>query len=178
MMKTFKVIKTKIELASYWIKFWWLEFQFEQEVKSNINMNTAFDSVKSVEQDVDQKLANGVYNLKHAARQAAKTNNKTLDSLLSQVDDMFDLARQETAEETRARKIKESIFIFKGSDIKTDKDKDKMVDKRIEMYYDLQTKRQQRQLLSSIRKAKMAGDKELHAQLLEEYNGKYGRKNS
>lgn len=178
MMKWLLYLKTKIELASYWIYVWWLEIQFEQEVKSNINFNTTFDPIHAVEADVERKMDNGIAIMKHAARKAAETGNVSLDEALRQVDDMFGLAREETEEARKVREIRESIYVFKGKDVKSEEDQKKMVDKRIEMYYDLQNKKLQRQLSSAIRKAKQTGNEELHSKLLEEWNVKYGRKNS
>ncbi len=178
MTKLLLKLKTKIELASYWINIWWLELQFEQEVKSNINFNTTFDPVNAVEADVERKIDNGIAIMKHAARKAAQSGNQTLDQALRQVDDMFGLAREETEEQRKVREIRESIYVFKGQDVKTEEDQKKMLDKRIEMYYDLQNKKLQRQLSSAIRKAKQEGNEELHNKLLEEWNGKYSRKNS
>jgi hypothetical protein len=157
---------------------WWLELQFEQEVKSNIRFNTAYDPIHIVEADVERKMDNGIAVMKHAARKAAETGNVSLDEALRKVDDMFGLAREETEEQRKVREIRESIYIYKGQDVKNDEDQKKMIDKRIQMYEDLQNKKQQRQLSSAIRKAKQEGNEELHTQLLEEYNVKYGRKNS
>jgi hypothetical protein len=123
-------------------------------------------------------MDNGIAVMKHAARKAAETGNVSLDEALRKVDDMFGLAREETEEQRKVREIRESIYIYKGQDVKNDEDQKKMIDKRIQMYEDLQNKKQQRQLSSAIRKAKQEGNEELHTQLLEEYNVKYGRKNS
>ncbi len=177
-MKLLKVLKTKIELASYWIYVWWLEIQFEQEVKSNINFNTAFDSVHAVEADVERKMDNGIAIMKHAARKVAETGNVSLDQALRQVDDMFGLAREESDEQRKVRQIRESIYVYKGQDVKDEEDQKKMIDKRIQMYHDLQNKKLQRQLSSAIRKAKQEGNEELHTQLLQEWNNKYGKKNA
>lgn len=175
-MKLLQALKTQIDLLSYWIYVWWLEIQFDQEVNSNINMNTAYDPIRIVEEDVEKKVFNGIAVMKHAARKAAESGNITLDEALRQVDNMFGLAREETEESRKVREIKESIYVFKGQDIKTDDDQKKMIDKRIKMYEDLQNKKVQRQLSSAIRKAKQEGNTELHSQLLEEWNNKYGQK--
>lgn len=122
-------------------------------------------------------MENGIAVMKFAARRAAETGNIGLDAALRQVDNMFGLANEETEEQKKVRELRESMYVFKGKDLKTEEDKEKMLDKRIQMYYDLQNKREQRKLSSAIRRAKQANDQELYDKLLEEWNGKY-RKNS
>ncbi len=88
---------------------------------------------------------------------------------------MLELARNETAGQIVDRKAKEAFFVYKGSDIKTDKDKEDMINTRINHYTVLQNKVLERQLLKDIRTAYKAGDKETHRKLLNEWKDKYGK---
>lgn len=60
-------------------------------------------------------------------------------------------------------------------DIKTDTDKAKMIDKRINDMYELQVHRERRELVKSITIARRAGEVKKLEELKQEYIRKYGR---
>lgn len=154
------------------IKLWWLLKSFNNEASSNINRS--FSANETVEEQSQQKLYNGVVAMKKAIKKLTKGSN--FDSTLQYVDDrMIDLAKDETALEISNRKAKEAFFIAKGSDIKSEEDKIKMIDTRIIHYTGLQNKVVERELLKEIRAAYKANDKELHRKLLNEWKDKYGK---
>jgi len=150
--------------------------EFNKEVDSNIEIKLDFDSVKTLEQDREQKYHNGISLMKYNIKNTAKSDTALeYDRILKQTDDMFTLAKEESAEQIKLRELKESIYVYKGSDIKSDQDHEKMLDKRIKMYQDLHSKKLERQLMRDIRKAKKENSLELYEKLLGEYKIKYGK---
>lgn len=151
------------------IRMWWEFRKLDRELTPAFSLSPDHTPL---ELDQEQKIANGVANLKEAARKVVATQG--YDGLKKV--DLLEIAKVENAKQAKDRELKESIYVYSGADVKDDADKAKMVDKRINMYYDLQNKKEQRKLVSSIRQAGKAGDKVTQDNLIKEYHEKYGKK--
>lgn len=99
------------------------------------------------------------------------------DNILKGVENMMDFAsRAEDSPEARFAQVIRAMKVKKGNrDIVTHTDQAKMVQDRIGDYKDLQDHVVKRTLMRQIRKARQADDKQLLAQLEQEWKEKYGR---
>lgn len=154
------------------IKDWWTFRNLDKEVDNAFDTwsNTPIDYLQD---DKEQKYYAGMLNLKQEIKRRAKDGN--LEEVLRQAEDkILELARKESKQETEARKLRESVYIRQGQDIKTEKDKEDMIDTRIAHYYELQTVNQKRKLIRECRKAYKEGNIELHLKLKRELEKYYG----
>lgn len=150
--------------------------ELNKEVDENIDLWFTPHRVEMRQDQLQQKYQTGLVNLKDEVRKRAKEGS--LDSILEKIGDkMLELARRETPDQKAFRKVKESLYIFQGADVKTEEDKTKMVDARINHYHQLQKDKEGRELLRQARQAYREGKVELHQQLMKEWNEQHARTN-
>lgn len=164
------IIKLKI-----WWTIWLLERKFKKEVDSNINLWFNSPSVHFIQDDTQQKYFQGMVNFKKEVKKRAK-DGPLEAALKSAGDRLLELACIETEEQRQFRKLKESLFIRKGADIKTEKDKEDMINERIRHYTILHKQKQIRSLNQEVRKAYKAGDVAKYEQLKKELDSLYGQR--
>lgn len=154
------------------IKDWWTFRNLDKEVDNAVD-TWPNEHVVYSQDDRDQKYHAGMLNLKQEIKRRAKDGN--LEKVLRQAEDkILELARKESKQETEARKLRESVYIRQGQDIKTEKDKEDMINNRITHYYALQNANQKRKLIRECRKAYKEGNIELHLKLKRELEKYYG----
>lgn len=147
--------------------------EFDKEVESEISyyMPARHNVVMNQQQ---RQMQEGLAQLKSAINKAVvgRTADE-YDKVLGNIDDLMSLAQDESQEQKVLRKIKQNMYVFKGKDIKTRKDKKKMVETRINHYHELHGHIERRNLMRQIRAANNAGDTELAQKLEEEFHGRY-----
>lgn len=159
------------------IKDWWtyrhLAKAFDKEVDENTDLWFNRSIPELLHEERLEKYHQGLLYVKEEIKK--KANGDFHSYLTSVGDKVLELARHETPEQEADRKLKESIYIYNGQDVKTSEDTKKMVDKRIEHYYKLQRTTEARAKLRECRKAFKEGNLELHAKLKKEIEDTYGR---
>jgi hypothetical protein len=170
------------------IKDWWtfrsLTKDLKKEVDQNINVWYNSDRVEDSlhEHEVQKKYYNGLTLMK--ARLKDKAANSPVEEILTQYkgsedfytqEDLLALAKDSTEFAEELTKLRASIVIYEGSDIKSDEDKEKMINDRINHYLDLQKHKLERELLRKARQAYKQGNLELHNSLMNEWSKKYGK---
>lgn len=145
------------------IKDWWtfrsLNKDFDKEVDENVKLwyDSSLTSEVQTDQDVQQKYFNGLSLLKSKARKLNLTEDL----------DILPLAHSENQNKQDISDNLNRMFVYNGADVKTEADKTKMIEKRMQQYYKLQKNKEIRELTRKIRKLKKEG-KDLEAQKLEE----------
>lgn len=86
--------------------------------------------------------------------------------------DLLDLAKSEKNDTVELMK---GVIVASKQDVKTEDDKVKMIDKRINHYYELQKYNEEKALIREIKKAKKIGDISTHDKLMNEWREKYER---
>lgn len=160
------------------LKIWWtlrlLERQFNKEVDSSINLWFNNTSVHYFHDDTQQKYFQGLLNLKKEVKKRARDGS--LEAALKNAGDkLLDLAVVETEEQKKLRQLKEALLVRKGQDIKSEHDKEAMINERIKHYTVLQKQKQIRELNQAVRKAYRAGDVKKYEQLKKELENMYGK---
>jgi len=143
----------------------------EKELDSilRIDYNSFTTSVSEEEAETQRKYYNGLTLLKRRVRSMAVDGN--LGQAMSGLDDLIPLAASEEADDMRA--AMKSVVVAKGQDIKTEEDKTRMIDTRINHYTTLHAQKLKRELSAKIRKAKYENKAE-HERLMKEWNKLYG----
>lgn len=145
--------------------------RLEQEL--NKYLNSIGGSEFEVVQDANQyKLAQAVAKIKRAVNERVKTQGD-YHKVLSDVSDLA-LLSNSSYEISKVKAILYRMHVKKGLDIANEKDKEQMIESRINDYYELQRYNEERALLKAIKKAKKDNNKELQQQLTEEWKHKYG----
>ena len=170
MMKLLKVLKQKFNNLIVGLSVRKLSKELRIEVDSNIDRYTSADGISVLEQETQHKYANGMGNMKRQLRSRLASGAN-----IGKDEDILELARIESQKDLSLRQLRES-YIVGIRDDKFEEQRDKIIDKRIGMYYDLQKKREQRDLGTAIRAAKASNDVELHKQLVTEWKNKYGKR--
>lgn len=141
------------------------------------------DSIQIVQDETQRKYAQGMAYLKESVLEQTK-DGTSLHEVLSRYQgkegfylnpDLLSLARRENDSEKMLRETRTSIVAGYGADIKSEEDKKKMIDKRIQIMYNLQKDKLKRDLLKQIRAAKNDNDDKLVSQLEREFYEKYAR---
>jgi hypothetical protein len=169
-MKLLRVLKQKFNNLIIGLSVRKLSKDLRKEIDSNIDMYTSADAVSILEQETQHKYANGMGNMKRQLRSRLASGAN-----IGNGEDILELARIESDKELSLRQLRES-YIVGTKDDKFAEQREKIIDKRIAMYYDLQKKREQRDLGTAIRSAKSSNNTELHKQLVEEWKNKYGKR--
>ena len=148
----------------------------------SFNFNDIFNSVDPIYQfqnENDRLYAEGLASLKRKVNSMVKTGSKEeYHEVLSEINNLVALAREETPHQKAMRNILKNMYIRRGADIKSKKDKKDMIEERIGHYEELQDYKVERELRKNIRRAHKDGDLELAKQLEEEWKTKYGDKKS
>jgi hypothetical protein len=177
------------------IKNWWLEKKlslelnknikhFNKEVDENINMWSNKDRIDLIQDDqaIQQKYYSGLALVRQRLIEEMQNQDpeKVLERYKGEADfymyrDILAMAVDEDKAKKSLREAKESVFVYKEADIKSDKDKINMIDDRISQYYELHDKKQERELMRKARQAYKEGDLELHATLMKQWEKDYGK---
>ena len=157
---------------------WWdtrkLDKFIEKELLSSVGENNA----AYYEDDVARLYAEGIARIKGKINSRVKERSaEEYHEVLKQVKNLISEAREETFQEARRRKMLESAYVRRGSDVKNSRDKKKMIDERIQHYQELQAYNEQRQMLKQIKLLIKEG-KDKEAQELTEQWKKLYDKNS
>lgn len=159
------------------MKDWWtyrhLSKEFDKEVDENVASWFNQPIPELLQEERLQKYHQGLLYVKEEIK--TKSKGDFHNFLVSIGDKVLELGRRETPEQEAQRKLKESIYIYNGQDVKTSEDTKKMIDHRINHYYKLQENKEARAKLRECRKAYKEGNLELHAKLKQEIEAKYGR---
>jgi hypothetical protein len=133
---------------------WYLNYlltRSSKQAEKDINnlFISDFDSeTADIIQDSQQyKYQESILHLKKLVNERAKT--KSYDEVLKEIDNLFSLVTTPNTTEAKIKAIIYSRAVGKTTDVKTEKDKVEMVDKRINDYYELQKhvlERQKRRL--------------------------------
>lgn len=163
------------------IKDWWtfrsLYKEFNKEVDENTNRWSNRDTHSEVQedQDIEQKYYNGISLLK--SRLLKEIANNDPHQILERYkdNDLLVLAKSNNREREQLATGLTKTLIYSGTDVKTDQDKSKMIDKRIQDYNKLQNKTEERELTRKIRAASTVGDMVLYDSLMKEWKTRYGK---
>ena len=173
MKKIFKIF------ISWWLiyKLWRRNKKFEKELKREVD-SVNLDSVGVYQVDEEQKIQEGIYNLKESINAVVKDRtSESYDKVLSRINNMVDFAKGKTTNgEQLLANLRKKILVFKEKDVRSKKDKIKMVDTRIKHYKELHKHKKLRDLRRQIRQAHNKGDTNTAQQLEEEWkviNGRY-----
>lgn len=138
--------------------------------KTNIELNNIVINI--------QKIAyrEGIGNIKNHVNSIIKAKTpEEYNRVLTEIGDLMEYAKAPGTELDILKKNLYNLHIKTGGkDIKSNKDKAKMINKRIEDFNELKSHKKKRQLLRDIRQAKVNGDTDLHEKLQKqwrEYNG-------
>lgn len=114
--------------------------------------------------------------IKKKIKELSESNTKEdLEKTLSNLDDLVKFAEKEQNE--MIENLKE-VYVYKEKDIKTDTDKAKMLEKRINHYEQLKKGKEKRELNKAIRLATRKGDTGRVEKLTQEWKVKYGKSKS
>jgi len=161
---------------------WWEYKRLERALNKELRYYDVMDRWFShrqtqVESEQDYNYTEALRIIKRSINKAVKNKSKEeYHKVLSQLDELIGLGREETPHQKAMRKILENIYVAKGADIKTSKDKKKMIDNRISHYKELQTYKEGRTLLKQARVARKEGRTEDSKDLEEQWRKKYGPK--
>jgi predicted DsbA family dithiol-disulfide isomerase len=155
------------------VKTWWtlykLSKELNKEVDSNIDIwfNTQKDNTFT--EDQERHYFQGMLNLKHEVKRRAKEGSLSLEAVLAQAGErLLEFARKETKEQEQFRKLAEAAYFRDGKDIKTEKDKEDMINGRIADYVILRKKKLQREINQKMRKAYKEQDFKTYNKLKKE----------
>lgn len=182
----------------YELKLAWALKREEEKLSKDLEneVDYYFNSGSDIRPEViikqtEEKYAQGMANMRQGmAELAAKHGGNHLAALQEFTEDpnnpdakhqsgaidLLSLGRRETQQQMKHRKYVESAYHYKNSDIKSDKDKEKMIDKRIRDYNTLHKHKESRNLQRKIRVAHLSGDikkaKELEAEWRKKFHGR------
>jgi hypothetical protein len=154
--------------------FRFLLWRDEQNERNKIKYLTPKEMAQVIRQY--SILGEGVKEMKSKVNTLIQSKNKDeYDRVLKEIEDMVTLAERE-ANDPKSQFVHflKSGMDLSNSDIKSVTDRAKMVDKRINHMYELQSDKVKRQLLRDIRKAEQDGNEELVVKLKTEFKDKYG----
>lgn len=148
--------------------------EFDEEALDNINRHFNVDNVMVIQDETQRKYHNGLALLKNKIKDQVNGQGISYDQALRQSGDLLSLSIDESDSEASLRRVRESIIVAKGQDIKTDEDKQQMINKRIAHYESLQKKKLERELIKRIRQAHSDGNYAEHQRLMKEWERDYG----
>jgi hypothetical protein len=123
-------------------------------------------------EEKEVKYLNGIKLLKQRVLNSA---NGDIDSFLRNNSEMLTFSEIDDPEMLEVIRSRLKVIAHNGKDIKTDQDKKDMIDRRINIMYNVQRDKLKRKLAREIREASRSGNKDLEKKLIEEYNVKYSR---
>lgn len=150
----------------------WLDKKYPKNTFSSTNLTQIIISSQQLKYTRGMELVKNKINSLVSFK-----NKKEYERVLKGVEDLVVLA-EDNAERGKMLESLKLTMDLSSKDIKTDLDKAKMIEKRIEDYRKLQNFKVKKELLKRIRKAKQENDLELVQQLELEWKLTYGRKNS
>lgn len=150
--------------------------ELEQEVDWYFNAGSDIRPKIEMKQ-TQEKYAQGLFHVKEALKKEVEACGGDWNQALRNVD-LIDLGRKEDSDQKRFRQMRESMYHYRGADVKSDKDKGAMIDRRIADYKKLQDKVEERQLLRKIRMFRRSGDIQEANRLEQEWKDKYGKTRS
>lgn len=183
-----------------WIKLWFLTRAINKEIEDSFSSTGAnnvvgggvlgldgfevSDEQLQIVQDQKQyKYVQGMTYLKEAINKQIRGNDpeKVLSGYKGEKNfylgnDLLALATRENDSERKLRKVRTSIVAGNVADVKSAKDKDRMIESRIRDMYGVQESKIQKKLMKEIRQAKNNNDFVRAKVLEEEFNDKYVRK--
>lgn len=141
------------------------------------------DPYNVVQDEKQHKYAQGLSTIREALLEQTK-DGSSLHQVLSKYQgkqefytnpDLLTLAQNSSEAEKSLMNTRRSIIAGNGADIKSEKDKEKMIDKRIQSMYNVQKDKLKRELLKEIRQAKLNNNFRLTCKLEKEFYEKYSR---
>jgi len=119
----------------------------------------------------------GLRNMKKHVNSLVKAETKEeYQKVLSQIDNLIKHAKSDSKEKEKLTEALYKAWVFTGGrDIKSSKERAKMIEKRIDDYKELQEHKLKRKLMKEIRVAEREGNEELVNQLQKEWKEKYGQ---
>lgn len=155
---------------------WYWQYKFFKEIDNEINYYTNGRENRITTEDSQHKYEEAILHLKKQINHYVRTKDKDqYDSILRKFGNLVELTRIEDSKMKALRITLERCLFYNGADIKSEKDKQKMISERIGHYQDLRKHKEERELLRQIRAAHKVGDMELFKQLSEKFNN--GQKN-
>lgn len=154
---------------------WWDTRKLDKFIERELLTSYTDDlRLSYYEDDVARMYAEGILKVK------TKINNKvkarTADEyhkVLMEVKELIVLAKEETIQEARRRRVLENVYVRKEVDVKSKKDKKKMIEQRIEHYEELRKYNEQRALLKQIKALTKDGKHKEAEELTEKWKKLY-----
>lgn len=113
----------------------------------------------------------GIKKLKHKMKELTEARTKEeQENILSDIDDILSLSRNESENSVKRQQVLKAMHVRKGTDLKTDLDKAKMMQDRIEDMHKYRKAVEFRNLTRELRKARQANNIELSKELEEKWN--------
>lgn len=142
--------------------------KIESEIDAVFGHNRFTLNTEIIQDETQRQYTEAVIQIKNKLKQLS---NGDLKSYLAKNPEITNLAEKDKDE---VIEIMRKITIASGQDIKSEEDKTKMINDRINHYHELQRFNEEKQLLRQIKQAMKAGDKKLHAKLMAEWRQKHG----
>lgn len=160
------VLKKLINYIKFKYYLWQQERELNKEfnstsLRNNINLQLVQDSVK-------YSYSEGIAQIKKKINDQAQIAGHV--KAIENTKDIIKLAEYEDpTRKLLIQQLKDSYVYYK------EKTQDKMIDKRINHYYDLQKFNEEREIIKAIKKARKEGDEVLAKQLEQEWTTTYRR---
>jgi hypothetical protein len=162
---------------STWLGGKYLEFLLWKDEANGNKLDITPQEVQQIIIEAQQMLyREGISNIKKRVNSIVNARTKEeYDQKLKELEDLIPLAVKEDDKLRDMRKALNSIYVKKGKDVKNSTDFARMIDTKIEYTKQLWKHREKRELLRSIRKAKVAGEVKRAEELEKEFFEKYVR---
>lgn len=154
-----------------WINNYKLSKQLDKEINENINIYFNNSYTDFLLEDKEQKYHNGSLLIRQKVKEKVDQGLSHEEAWKSFGDELLTLS---TGQDDKRVELLKNIYVYKDTDIKSEADKIKMIDKRIADYKRLHNHKAKRELSRKIREAELNGDVKLADQLFKEWNEKYG----
>lgn len=164
-------------LTKLWLKFLlWLELRGVERGLNRYIDGAYFGSGGCVEVDEDRLLAKAVTVLKRKVN--ASVDNRTSENYhkkLLELGDLISLTTDTAEVGSKVAAILNKIVAFKDKDVRDQKDREAMIRKRIEHYYQLHDKKMSREMIRKIRELRKDGEIEVANELEKIWKERYGK---
>jgi len=171
----FSKIRRKFAEWALAYKIWVDRKEIEDEIKQVINFAGLGDKNIMI-QDEERQITEGVIAMKVAVNKLVKNRSaESYDNILKDLNDLVKFAENVGSKQQKSLlDLRKKLVVFKEKDVRTKKDKENMIRRRINHYYELHKGKESRELIRQERKARNSGNSKLADELLKEWKDKYG----